>query len=149
MSRHKGFTVIELMAVVAVISILAVMALTAYSNYIVRSKVTEGLTFAGEAKTSVSEYFYAHGRVMPQNNLEAGLPNPTDYDKYEHISKLEITSIPEAGTIDVTFKIPGSKADNKVLQLVPSTLKGEIFWECLPATTNGLDPNFAPPNCRG
>ncbi len=64
MKQNKGFTVIELMAVVAIISILAVLALGAYQDYVVRSKVSEGLAFAAEAKTSVSEY-YATNRDMP------------------------------------------------------------------------------------
>src|SRR6187455_2211269 len=106
MNRNKGFTVIELMAVVAIVGILAVIALTAYSDYIVRSKVTEGLSFAAEAKTSVSEYFYTHTRVMPQNNSEAGLPDPDDYDQQRYLSKLEISSVPKAGTISITIKIP-------------------------------------------
>ena len=147
-NRNKGFTVIELMAVVAIVSILAVIALTAYSDYVVRSKVSEGLAFASEAKTSVSDYYYTN-RVMPPNNQAAGLPDPDSYDQYNFLSKLEITSAPQEGTISITIKIPGSKADNKILQLVPSTLKGEIFWECLPAQVDGLDANYAPANCRG
>ena len=51
MTSHKGFTLIELMAVVAILSILAVIALGAYSDYVVRSKVTEGLAFAAEANS--------------------------------------------------------------------------------------------------
>ncbi len=34
---------------------------------------------------------------------------------------LQITATPTAGTIAVKFKIPGSNADNKVLNLVPDT----------------------------
>jgi type IV pilus assembly protein PilA len=148
MQNQKGLTVIELMAVVAIISILSVIALSVYGDFVVRSKVGEGLAFASEAKTSVSDYYYTN-RTMPQDNTQAGLPDGDEYDEYNFIRRLEISSQPAAGTITITFKIPGTKADNKLLQLVPSTTDGTILWDCIPAATDGLETNHVPPNCRG
>ena len=57
-NRHgAGFTLIELMAVVSIVSILAVNAIPAYLDYVTRSKVSEGMAFASEAKTAVSEFY--------------------------------------------------------------------------------------------
>lgn len=53
--RNNGFSLIELMIVVAIISILAALALPAYSNYLVRSRVVEGLKLASMAKDVVYE----------------------------------------------------------------------------------------------
>lgn len=146
--QSTGFTIIELMAVVSIISILAVIALAVYNDYTIRSKVSEGMAFAAEAKTSVSEYYYNIGR-MPQNNSQAGLVPPEEYDRFDFIESLEIGTAPTAGSIVITFDIVGSAADGKELWLVPSTAAGVVYWECYPPADNGIDNNQVPPNCRG
>jgi len=148
-NNNRGFTLIELMAVVAILSILAVIALAVYGDYVVRSKVSEGLGMAAEAKTSVSEYYYTR-KSMPTNNTAAGLPATSDYNaNFEFIRSLEVGTLPEPGTITITFKIPGTKADNKKVQLIPSTMNAVVFWQCRPALVDGIDNNQVPPNCRG
>ncbi len=56
MMKQKGFTLIELMIVVAIIGILAAVAIPAYTDYMKRSKVSEGLQLLGGVKTAAEEY---------------------------------------------------------------------------------------------
>jgi len=144
---QSGFTLIELMAVIAIVSILAVIALPAYFDYVTRSKVSEGLVFVSEAKTTIAEYYHAN-RKFPQDNETAGLSVASSYNRYDFIRSLSVG--PGDGIITVTFKLLGSKkADGKDLQLIPNTSGVEIVWECKAPDTNGIGSNFVPPNCRG
>ncbi|MEW5838429.1 MAG: pilin [Pseudomonadota bacterium] len=52
---HKGFTLIELMIVVAVIGLLSMLALPSYTDYIIRTKVGEGLLLAEGFKSLIAE----------------------------------------------------------------------------------------------
>lgn len=144
--QHRGFSIIELMVVVAIVSILAVIAVPVYAGYAARSKVSEGLAFISEAKTTVTEYYYSN-RVIPEDNAQAGLPNPEDYN-HKHISRLEVGNVPVPGSITVTFAIPMFGSEN-LLQLVPTVQNGEILWACRPADTNGIPTSMVPSSCRG
>jgi type IV pilus assembly protein PilA len=148
MNRNKGFTLIELMVVIAIVSILATVALAAYQDYVVRSKTSEGIIFMAEAKTSVSEFYY-NRKSMPKSNAEAGLPPADSYNQFNWISTLSVSTTEPLGVISVTFKIPGSSADGKEVQLTPDTTDGYVTWICEAPDDNGMKRNHLPPNCRG
>jgi len=125
-SLQKGFTLIELMIVVAIIGILAAIAIPAYQDYTIRAQVTEGLTMAGPAKTSIAEYFASNG-TTPANNATAGLGVDTTIQG-KYVSQLDVTT----GSIVVKY---GNNANvnlaGTVLTLVPYTdVNNDISWIC-------------------
>lgn len=71
----KGFTLIELMIVVAIVGVLTAIALPAYSGYVARAQVSEGIVLATPARYSVEEMCQVEGKY-PADNIEAGLPEP-------------------------------------------------------------------------
>lgn len=136
-SMQQGFTLIELMIVVAIIGILAAIALPAYQDYTTRSKISEGLTLAGSAKTAVSEHAMSQGS-LPANNAAAGYQSPDT----KYVSEITIAN----GLITITYKTDAGVASGKdTLVLSPISATGGIDWKCKPGT---VEAKYLPANCR-
>ncbi len=135
---QQGFTLIELMIVVAIIGILAAIALPAYSDYVVRSKVTELAVAASACKTSITEYFSSQG-ALPTTMSQAGCTNSAT--KYAGALSINFGT----GAITVASAITGA-AGNFVLEPTSAPVVGTpIDWTC---TTSSIAPKFLPANCR-
>jgi type IV pilus assembly protein PilE len=57
MRKAKGFTLIELMAVVIIIAILAAIAYPSYRDYILRGKITEAFSSLSELRLRAEKWF--------------------------------------------------------------------------------------------
>lgn len=138
---QKGFTLIELMIVVAIIGILAAVAIPAYSDYTVRTKVSEGLSLASGAKTSVSEYVLSTG-TFPGTNTDAGLVSSTSITG----NNVKEVAVGGSGVITITYSGDAAIA-NKAVTLTPTTNAGSVTWQCASAVGQ-VEPRYLPANCR-
>lgn len=146
MNAQKGFTLIELMIVVAIIGILAAIAIPAYQDYIVRSKVTEGLNLASSYKTVIAE-----NAGNGASDLSLGIPN---FVATKNVKTIGADS--DSGVITITYQ---DTVKDVVITLTPKdgaetgsaiqsnkVPENQITWVC--AVDSTANSKYVPANCR-
>lgn len=124
--KNKGFTLIELMIVVVVIGILASIALPSYTDYILRSKLSEATSELASMRAKLEQYFqdnrtYVGGCAA---NTVAPLPSGTKYFNYACPTltatafTVTATGVATQGTGDFVFTI--DEANTKATTGVPT-----------------------------
>jgi type IV pilus assembly protein PilA len=142
-TMQKGFTLIELMIVVAIIGILAAIAIPAYQDYLVRAKVTEGLSLADSAKVTVAENAASGGA-----DLSLGWSPPPNTPI---VTSVLVTA--GTGVITITYT---AVAKGIVITLTPSSSgtalaagtipTNAVTWVC--AVNAAGSDRYVPANCR-
>jgi len=158
MRTTRGFTLVEMMAVIAVITILALMAIPSYLDKIVKAQIEAALPLADIAKRSISTIWSAT-QTMPADNAVAALP-AADKIVNNYVSALTV----EDGVIHITFGNRANKSiAGKILSLRPAVVEEApvvpITWVCGEAEPPGkmtvmgknqtnVDLLYLPMECR-
>jgi len=169
MAENSGFTLIELMIVVAIIGILATVVIPVYQNNATRAKISEALTFAGAAKTIISEAYLVGGilaieKVSIDYSTKSAVAKQTRYVSDIQVEKNGIIII--VITNNMAAGLP-SDSLGKTLILTPNVngaqlagATGSVDWACasetnrnaiargLVADVGTLPAKYAPPECR-
>jgi len=125
----RGFTMLELMAVVAVIAILATLAVPSYLDRIVRDQIKAALPLADLAKQPIAASWLV-AQTFPADNLSAGLP-PAEKIVANYVSSVAV----QDGAIHLTFGNRVNKAIlGKILTLRPAVVEDApivpVAWVC-------------------
>jgi len=152
-SVQKGFTLIELMIVVAIIGILAALAIPAYTDYTIKSRVAEGASLSGAAKTGLEVYWSENGTFVDDSGT--GTITSIDIDFFgasaTYVSSVAVLDGP---VIEVVMKGDTGKLGDAVadggasggcFEYLPARSAGSnIVWTIAGCSSDAMPAKYLP-----
>ena len=137
----RGFTLIELMIILAVIAIILTLAIPTYSNYSIRTKMSEALSLAEATKAAVTS-FCKQDRLV--TNLGEHMAD-FEFQSSKYVKKITLGGSCHAPIITMTTLATGAKP-SPVLTFTGNFAENadQITWACV---SSGLNIHL-PESCR-
>lgn len=148
------------MIVVGIIGVLAAIAIPAYQDYVIRSRVIEGVQLAVPIEQAIDRY-YARWGDFPPDNVAVGL-TPPETLRGASVERMEV----HEGVISIRYSVPQLQRKNTTLLVMrpalhPGNRGGAMLWVCaghevaegfeavpMPDPTTTIPNKYLPQACR-
>ena len=144
---QKGFSLIEIMVVIAIIGILAYIGIPAYQDYMIRSRIIDGLNILQSYKVPIAEYYNINGSLPTASNQFMD-PNPI---LSEYMDSISYDFTASKTWIYLSFKgdAMGEVAGKKVALVAETSLvRDGIVWTCTTHATDTINYKYMPKSCK-
>ena len=150
----KGFTLVELLIVVAIMGILVSIALPLYENWVIRSRVSEGVLALSQCRQAISEVYQMSdpGTTVSANGWSCG-ENDTQ------TNYVSVVNTDTNGVVTVTFRNIDVKVNGSTIEMIPqnngvaaaaASIPIQITgFVCVPGNgVDAIDELYVPGSCR-
>jgi len=142
--QQRGFSLLELMAVIAIVSALLAIAIPMYQSYRVRAKIGVGISAMAPLKSAVSIHYQTNG-IWPANNADANAKPPASYSN-EYVDHSTVDTAPYPGSITLSYNTQalGALRGNNTIIFYPEVDSQRVVWKCDEGT---MPARYRPAQC--